>query len=211
MATSSCDGCAICRKAVPYPVIFYTATYHEREARALADRCGVAAILTKPSRAEDILETVNGVLHAAPQASVPSPDHDEFDREHFQLVSTTLAARMVELNDGRLRMAALVDIAQQVSVQRDPEALLRQVCSAARDVTLAQHAVIAVLSEDRSTIAGIVTSGLERDEAERWALPSTLSESWRTLVDDRRAVRVRNDRGGGAGACRSAARPSIRR
>ena len=27
------------------PVIFYTATYHEREARALAERCGVSAIL----------------------------------------------------------------------------------------------------------------------------------------------------------------------
>src|SRR5207245_5524160 len=31
------------------PVIFYTATYHEREAKALARQCGVAAILTKPS------------------------------------------------------------------------------------------------------------------------------------------------------------------
>ena len=31
------------------PVIFYTATYHEREARALAERCGVRDIITKPS------------------------------------------------------------------------------------------------------------------------------------------------------------------
>src|SRR4051794_18565897 len=30
------------------PVIFYTATYHEREARTLAERCGVSAILNKP-------------------------------------------------------------------------------------------------------------------------------------------------------------------
>src|SRR5262245_22545918 len=32
------------------PVIFYTATYHEREARALAAQCGVTTILTKPSK-----------------------------------------------------------------------------------------------------------------------------------------------------------------
>ena len=31
------------------PVIFYTATYHEREARALAYRCGATDVLTKPS------------------------------------------------------------------------------------------------------------------------------------------------------------------
>ena len=36
------------------PVIFCTATYHEREARALAEQCGVVDILTKPSAAKAI-------------------------------------------------------------------------------------------------------------------------------------------------------------
>src|SRR5579862_4879129 len=40
------------------PVIFYTAHYHEREARALADACGVAHILTKPCDPEVVLRTV---------------------------------------------------------------------------------------------------------------------------------------------------------
>ena len=34
------------------PVIFYTAVYHEREARVLAQQCGVTDILTKPSASE---------------------------------------------------------------------------------------------------------------------------------------------------------------
>jgi CheY-like chemotaxis protein len=91
------------------PVIFYTATYHEREARALAERCGVSAILTKPSHADAILETVNRVLQTERKASGPVQDLSDFSREHIQVISTTLAARMTELNDGRQRMSALVD------------------------------------------------------------------------------------------------------
>ena len=37
------------------PVIFYTATYHEREARALAGECGVVEVLIKPAEPEVIL------------------------------------------------------------------------------------------------------------------------------------------------------------
>jgi diguanylate cyclase (GGDEF)-like protein/PAS domain S-box-containing protein len=43
-------------------VIFYTATYRAPEARALAESCGVAAVLAKPSSPEEILGTVHGVL-----------------------------------------------------------------------------------------------------------------------------------------------------
>src|SRR3977135_3810583 len=46
------------------PVIFYSATYHEREAKTLARECGVAAILTKPSSPSTILTTVRSVLEA---------------------------------------------------------------------------------------------------------------------------------------------------
>jgi PAS domain S-box-containing protein len=177
------------------PVIFYTATYHEREARSLAERCGVSAILTKPSRSEEILEKVNSVLRTAPPPRVPPSDPSEFTREHLQVISTTLAARMDDLESGRQRMSALVDIAQQVSAQRDPETLLRQVCAAARDVTLAQHAVISVLNEGRSQVEVTVTSGMEREAADRITPPPTLSPSWRALVEERRPVRVRDEAG----------------
>src|SRR6185503_17793333 len=44
------------------PVIFYTPTYHEREARALARQCGVTKILTKPGQPDVILATVDAAL-----------------------------------------------------------------------------------------------------------------------------------------------------
>jgi CheY-like chemotaxis protein len=44
------------------PVIFYTATYREREARALAESCGVRTVLPKPSSPEAIMAAVNSEL-----------------------------------------------------------------------------------------------------------------------------------------------------
>src|SRR5690349_11145143 len=46
-------------------VIFYTATYHQREAKGLAGACGVQHLLQKPSRPEVILRTVNQALGLA--------------------------------------------------------------------------------------------------------------------------------------------------
>jgi len=78
------------------PVIFYSATYHEREAKTLAEQCGVAAILTKPSSPATILETVRAVLEAKTPPLAPL-DREDFDREHLQVISTTLAARIRQL------------------------------------------------------------------------------------------------------------------
>ncbi|MYM68174.1 EAL domain-containing protein [Pseudoduganella sp. FT55W] len=47
------------------PVIFYTATYREREAMAVAQSCGVRWVLPKPSDPEVILQTVQEALGLA--------------------------------------------------------------------------------------------------------------------------------------------------
>jgi diguanylate cyclase (GGDEF)-like protein/PAS domain S-box-containing protein len=44
------------------PVIFYTATYREREATKMAQECGVRWVLPKPSDPEDILRVVHEAL-----------------------------------------------------------------------------------------------------------------------------------------------------
>src|SRR2546425_5876139 len=80
------------------PVIFYTATYHEREARALAKQCGVVDILTKPSDPEAILATVDAVLSRRSRpAVVQSPDIEPFDREHVRLVNAKLSEKLRDL------------------------------------------------------------------------------------------------------------------
>jgi diguanylate cyclase (GGDEF)-like protein/PAS domain S-box-containing protein len=48
------------------PIIFYTATYREREAMAVAEACGVRWVLPKPSDPDVILRTVREALGVAP-------------------------------------------------------------------------------------------------------------------------------------------------
>ena len=50
-------------------------------------------------------------------------------------------SKVEELEASEQRMAAIVDLAHQIAAERDSRILLNKVCSAARDMTLAQHAV----------------------------------------------------------------------
>ncbi len=54
------------------PIVFYTATYRMREARRMAESCGVAAVISKPSDPETILRVVAAALAGRPAAELTS-------------------------------------------------------------------------------------------------------------------------------------------
>jgi diguanylate cyclase (GGDEF)-like protein/PAS domain S-box-containing protein len=80
-------------KVAQTPVIFYTASYRAREARSMAQACGVHWVLQKPSEPETILKTVQEALgspsqpstHLAPQLSA-SIEADQFSSINDQLL-----------------------------------------------------------------------------------------------------------------------------
>src|SRR5579862_7072990 len=63
-------------------VIFYTAHYHQREAQALAQSCGVTHVLSKPAEPDVILRIVDGALSASPAASAAGAPSENFDATH---------------------------------------------------------------------------------------------------------------------------------
>jgi PAS domain S-box-containing protein len=168
------------------PVIFYTATYHEREARSLAMRCGVATILAKPAAPSTILNAVRDALHGTIAAESPaSVDRTGFEREHLQVVSSTLLSRVDELHAGEQRMAALVQVAQELTAERNPTDLLNKVCAAAREVTLAQHAILGLVSQPALDTTELYTSGID-DLTRRRLKPARLSGTALADVVERR-------------------------
>jgi PAS domain S-box-containing protein len=175
------------------PVIFYSATYHEREAEALARRCGVSTILMKPSAPRTILTAVQQALGSAPLART-EPD-SAFDREHLHLVNTTLAEKIGALEIGEQRLAAIVDFAQQLMAEHDPDALLRHACAAARDVTLAQHAVLGVLDVAEAATVALFTSGLDNQSASMLIPPSVKGSPLENVVRQRRPSRLADTTG----------------
>jgi DNA-binding response OmpR family regulator len=140
------------------PVIFYTATYHEREARALAERCGVRDIITKPSKIEVILAKVNTVLgRPRTETGAAPPDSAQFHENHLQLVNQKLHEKVQSLAETEHRLSALIDIGRRFSFERDPHEVLQQVCTSAREITLARHAVLALLDDDGTRVDAVLT------------------------------------------------------
>ncbi len=79
-------------------IIFYTATYLQPEAEALAKACGVSQVLAKPAEPEEILRTVQAELGSFPSLSVPLPQ-EEFDLGHRRLLIDKLATKAKELEE----------------------------------------------------------------------------------------------------------------
>jgi len=63
------------------PIIFYTATFREREAQVMARACGVRWVLAKPSEPELILRTVAEALASTASEQPPSLAMRERDRD----------------------------------------------------------------------------------------------------------------------------------
>ena len=191
------------------PVIFYTATYHEREARALAHRCGATDVLTKPSPPNLILATVDAALDSSRRAPSLPLDRPEFDREHLHLVGSVFTVRTDRLEAEKERMAAVLEVAAELAGDRDPFTMLNTLCSRMRHLTLAQHAVIGLLSPDGTPREMLYTSGFDETVESALKPPSADSALLTVVVGARQPVRTTKSwrSTGGAG---SSGRPSDR-
>lgn len=148
------------------PVIFYTAHYHEREARALAQSCGVARVLIKPCPVADILRAVERSLAGAPEwvSSAPAPapaPAEDFTQEHVRPITNKLSEKADALQAATQRLEALTELSVQVTAERDPQQLIERVCRGARALIGASCAVLAVGEGGEPGSVRFATSGLD--------------------------------------------------
>jgi diguanylate cyclase (GGDEF)-like protein/PAS domain S-box-containing protein len=124
-------------------VIFYTANYHRREAKSLAEQCGVARVIVKPCGAREFLNVITEVL-SGDGGEVRPQIHAEFDRHHLQLLTDKLSNKADELSALNSRFAALTQLNVQLASERDPLVLLERVCAGARNLLGAKYALLAI-------------------------------------------------------------------
>lgn len=130
------------------PVIFCSASYHEREVREMARSLGVRSTLSKPYDLEIVRETVNAALATKPASGAQAPP------------------ALSENEGARERLSALVTFSRRVFGQTDPAVILESTCDAARDILLAQMAQLVIVGDDGSRHA-TTSSGLSGEEMER--------------------------------------------
>jgi signal transduction histidine kinase/DNA-binding response OmpR family regulator len=167
------------------PVIFYTASYLESEARRLATTRGVTWIIVKPAEPEQIFEAVNAVL-GVPQPFVP-PSPAEPEREQMSLL-TARASQMAAQAVPRLQ--ALIELGLKLASERDPERLLSDFCSSARKIIGAKYAVVGVLDKERHELRYQFASGMSPEIVARLGALQQPMELLQGVMSERRPRRL---------------------
>jgi signal transduction histidine kinase/CheY-like chemotaxis protein len=130
------------------PVIFCSASYHEREVRAMARSLGVFTTLAKPYD----ITAVRSTVHQALTASHPSQ------------VAVTAAQGHLQATQDRLN--ALVAFSRQLFTTMSPEAIPLSACRAAREILMAQCAELVVRIDNYEPTlcreSGLTEAGVER-------------------------------------------------
>jgi len=191
------DGCEFVRalrrqsSLAAASVIFMSPTYHEREARAMADQCGVFDVLTSASPPEEIQEAVDAALESETFATDAPFARHGFDREQWRITSLTAAAAIQRFEAERDQIAATLEAAVRAAAERDPAALLKTVCAETRRIVLAQHASAGVLAGDGPAVDAFRTSGVA-PAIEAAMRPSSIDGAVLSVViGERRAMRRR--------------------
>ena len=144
------------------PVIFCSASYHEREVREMARSLGVRSTLSKPFDLKTVRATVNAALATKPSAPTQAPP----------------AATVI--GGAQERLSALVTFSRRLFGQTDPAGILETTCDAARDILLAQVAQLILISSDGQR-EGTTSSGLAGEELERLLSSRMYRELLRSL------------------------------
>jgi diguanylate cyclase (GGDEF)-like protein/PAS domain S-box-containing protein len=172
-------------------VVFYTAHYHETEARNLAESCRVSRVIVRSSGAVGIVRAVGEVL-AGEAELMARPVNEEFDRAHLELITNKLAQMENQLKVANTRLAALTELNVQLVSEREPRVLFEKVCRGARNLLGAKYSVLAVSASDATVIHA--SSGFDVSSSPA-ATPRVDSGLLGRVVSERRSLRVSNGNG----------------
>jgi diguanylate cyclase (GGDEF)-like protein/PAS domain S-box-containing protein len=124
-------------------VIFYTANYHEREARSLAASLGVATILNKPCEPQEVVAAIGQALETR-AAAPPVIDDKVVGLLHRQLLTGKLAEKAAELERANSRLEVLTGLNLDLAAVQECQELLAKVCRGARELIGARYAIACV-------------------------------------------------------------------
>src|SRR3984885_14624626 len=176
-------------------VIFWTARYHEQEAKALARDCGVSAVITKPSEPEEILKAVETAFRLTPVPAPPQTSTHEFDREHLRLLTDKLSQKADDLIVINERLTELIDFNLQLASELDLQRLIQRFGRAARLIIGARYSITAILDADGERFQSFFTSGMGAETAAPLGSQDSQSAALHAPLREGATIRLRNPGG----------------
>lgn len=170
-------------------VIFCTATFLEREARALAESCGVTQLLNKPVDPEKLIQVVReAIAQRTEQGSLE--DTRKFERDHLRLVTDKLIESGTDLECANRRLSALSDLNLLLASEREPAALLDRVCRGARELIGSRFAALSVRDMSTGECQRFATWGIPAEAVERLGCPPIDGGVFADVLRDRKSIRI---------------------
>lgn len=170
------------------PVVFSTAHYLSREARALAEKCGVSSVIYKPCEAQTVLDVVKTSLADKDSISPARAKADEFDRAHVEILTDQLSYKNEQLRDANGKLTALVELSTELAQECDPVRLLDRYCAVVREVVGARWALVALMERNLRAIQHLVAIGLELEDSPDFRERLLRSVLFATLLKDGRPI-----------------------
>jgi two-component system cell cycle sensor histidine kinase/response regulator CckA len=152
------------------PIVFYSATYHEKQALWLAEACGATERLDKPAPPQEILRAVETALHAPIQSLKLEPYL--LAEEHARVLSEKVASKVQELRENQQRLEAEIERRKKTeTLEQASEARYRSLVQGAPygiyrsdeagNLLMVNPALVAILNYE--TEADLLQANLERD------------------------------------------------
>ncbi len=163
-------------------IMFYSASYHDAPAHALAKACGVRYFLRKPAEPEAILNMVEAVL-SDEEEPLPQTPPESFSQEHLRLMTDRLSHEVSDLEKINQRLSMLVEISQQLAQEHEPQRLAKECCRAAREIAAAEYAWLGFHDRSQHNAVSGLDSSMIPDFLPLQGLPGK-------VFAERRPVRV---------------------
>ncbi len=144
------------------PVLFCSAHFLEPEAQALAQACGVRAVLTKPIQPDVLYGAVEALLVDGSLEPVSEAFYGNgFEQRHVQLIRDKLSEKVAELQEVNDKLSALIELNLQLASERDKQRLLEHVCTGARQLLGADLGTVAVRETGSDLVAHVWHCGID--------------------------------------------------
>ena len=174
------------------PVMFYSATYREREVRGLAKAAGVQYVLSKPAEPQAILNVVNAALRLTSPSIPLSEIITKQLIDPVEVVSAKLTEKMGELGSLSSRLSEVIKLGLEISTERDTRRMLENFCESARQILQAQYAAVGIFAKDGRSLQHFIPSGMDPETIARLGPLPTGKGLLGVLLPDGIAIRLRD-------------------
>ena len=170
------------------PVIFHSASFLGREARALGEACGVSMYILKPCEPEKILEIVHGALGMSYQ--LPSRPSPQVEQETIPLLLDAFFEKGKQLDASTLRLSALLELAISFARPRAATEVLEQTAASAREILGANYTCLGLLEDGSTRLSSFVLSGVEPAIVSKIDAASFTGEVFKEIIHGRKTRRA---------------------